>query len=36
LSLTANHSEEILANLVAAMVQARDEYSSARAASVSR
>jgi 8-amino-7-oxononanoate synthase len=36
LSLTANHSEEILANLVAAMVQARDEYSSARAVSVSR
>jgi len=36
LSLTANHSEEILANLVAAMVQARDEYSSACAVSVSR
>jgi 8-amino-7-oxononanoate synthase len=36
LSLTANHSEEILANLVAAMVQARGEYSPARAASVSR
>jgi 8-amino-7-oxononanoate synthase len=36
LSLTANHSQEILANLVAAMVHARDEYSPARAASVSR
>jgi 8-amino-7-oxononanoate synthase len=36
LPLTANHSEEILANLVAAMVQARDEYSPARTASVSR
>ena len=36
LSLTANHSEEVLANLVAAMIQARDEYSPARTASASR
>ncbi|MGA7793581.1 MAG: aminotransferase class I/II-fold pyridoxal phosphate-dependent enzyme, partial [Candidatus Acidiferrales bacterium] len=36
LSLTAKHSEEILANLVAAMMQARSELSTARAVSVSR
>ena len=36
LSLTAKHSEEMLTDLVAAMIQARDEYSSARAASVCR
>jgi 8-amino-7-oxononanoate synthase len=33
LSLTANHSQEILANLVAAMVEARDEFSAAQTAS---
>jgi 8-amino-7-oxononanoate synthase len=36
LSLTAKHSKEILANLVAAMIQARNESSTARAVSVSR
>jgi 8-amino-7-oxononanoate synthase len=36
LSLTAKLSTEILAELVAAMVQARDEFSTARAAAVSR
>jgi 8-amino-7-oxononanoate synthase len=36
LSLTAKHSKDILANLVAAMMQARSENSSARAVSVSR
>jgi 8-amino-7-oxononanoate synthase len=36
LSLTAKHSEEILTNLVAAMIQARSENSSARAVSVFR
>jgi 8-amino-7-oxononanoate synthase len=36
LSLTAKHSKEILTNLVAAMIQARSENSSARAVSVSR
>ena len=36
LSLTAKLSKDILAELVAAMVQARDKYSSARAVSVSR
>jgi len=36
LSLTEKHSEEILANLVAAMIQARNESSTARAVSVSR
>jgi 8-amino-7-oxononanoate synthase len=36
LSVTANHSEDILADLLAVMVQARNEYSTARAASVSR
>ncbi len=36
LSLTAKHSEEILTELVAAMIQARSEYSTARTASVSR
>ena len=36
LSLTAKHSQEILTDLVAAMVQARSQYSTARAAAVSR
>ena len=36
LSLTAKHSKEILADLVAAMIQARNESSAARAVSVSR
>jgi len=36
LSLTAKHSKEILANLVAAMIQARNESSTMRAVSVSR
>ena len=36
LSLTAKHSKEILAELVAAMIQARNESSTARAVSVSR
>jgi 8-amino-7-oxononanoate synthase len=36
LSLTAKHSKEILANLVAAMIHARSESSAARAVSVSR
>ena len=36
LSVTAKHSKEILAELVAAMVQARSEYSTARSASVSQ
>jgi 8-amino-7-oxononanoate synthase len=36
LSLTAKHSQEILSDLVAAMIQARSQYSTARAASVSR
>jgi 8-amino-7-oxononanoate synthase len=36
LSLTAKHSEEILAELVAAMVQARENLSFARTVSVSR
>jgi 8-amino-7-oxononanoate synthase len=36
LSLTAKHSKEILANLVAAMIQARSESSTVRAVSVSR
>ena len=36
LSLTAKLSKDVLAELVAAMVQARDELSSARAVSVSR
>ncbi len=36
LSLTAKLSKDILAELVAALVQARDKYSSARAVSVSR
>jgi 7-keto-8-aminopelargonate synthetase-like enzyme len=36
LSVTANHSEDILADLLVAMVQARNEYSAARAASVFR
>jgi 8-amino-7-oxononanoate synthase len=36
LSLSAKHSKEILADLVAAMVQARSEYSAARAVSVSQ
>jgi 8-amino-7-oxononanoate synthase len=35
LSLTAKHSEDILAELVAALVHARSEYSSAQAVSVS-
>jgi 8-amino-7-oxononanoate synthase len=36
LSLTAKHSKEILANLVATLLQARSEYSTVRAVSVSR
>jgi len=36
LSLTAKHSEDILAELVAALVYARNEYSTARAVSVSQ
>jgi 8-amino-7-oxononanoate synthase len=36
LSLTAKHSEKNLSDLVAAMVEARAEYSAARAVSVSR
>jgi len=36
LSLTAKHSSEILTNLVAAMIQARSESSTARAVSISR
>jgi 8-amino-7-oxononanoate synthase len=36
ISLTAKHSEDILAELVLAMVHARDEYSSTRAVSVSQ
>jgi 8-amino-7-oxononanoate synthase len=36
LSLTAKHSEQNLSDLVAAMVEARAEYSATRAASVSR
>jgi 8-amino-7-oxononanoate synthase len=36
LSLTAKHSKELLANLVAAMIHARSESSAARAVSVSR
>jgi 8-amino-7-oxononanoate synthase len=36
ISLTAKHSEDILAELVLAMVHARDEYSSPRAVSVSQ
>jgi 8-amino-7-oxononanoate synthase len=36
ISLTAKHSEDILAELVLAMVQARNEYSTARAVSVSQ
>ncbi len=36
LSLTAKHSEDILAELVAVLVQARNEYSTARAVSVSQ
>jgi len=36
ISLTAKHSEDILAELVAAIVQARDEYFSARAVSISQ
>ncbi len=36
LSLTARHSKEILTNLVAAMIHARSEHSTARAVSVSR
>jgi 8-amino-7-oxononanoate synthase len=36
LSLTAKHSEDILAELVAALIRARSEYSSARSVSVSR
>jgi 8-amino-7-oxononanoate synthase len=36
LSLTAKHSEDILAELVAMLVQARNEYSSTRAVSVSQ
>ncbi len=36
LSLTATHSEEHLTELVAAMIQARSEHSTARAVSVSR
>ena len=35
LSLTAKHSEDILAELVAGLVHARDEFSKARAAAVS-
>jgi len=36
LSLTAKHSEDILAELVSVLVQARDEYFPARAASISQ
>ena len=36
LSLSSKHSEDILTELVAAMIQARDKYSSARTVSVSR
>jgi 8-amino-7-oxononanoate synthase len=36
LSLTAKHSKEILANQVATLLQARSEYSTVRAVSVSR
>jgi 8-amino-7-oxononanoate synthase len=36
ISLSAKHSEDILAELVAAMVQARDEYSAARTVSASQ
>jgi 8-amino-7-oxononanoate synthase len=36
ISLTAKHSEDILAELVLAMVHARNEYSTARAVSVSQ
>jgi len=36
ISLTTKHSEDILAELVAAMVQARNEYPSARAVSASQ
>jgi 8-amino-7-oxononanoate synthase len=36
ISLTAKHSEDILAELVLAMVQARNEYSSPRSVSVSQ
>jgi 8-amino-7-oxononanoate synthase len=36
LSLTSNHSEEILAALVAAMIQAREKLSTARAYSICR
>jgi 8-amino-7-oxononanoate synthase len=36
ISLTAKHSEDILAELVLAMVHARNEYSSPRAVSVSQ
>jgi 8-amino-7-oxononanoate synthase len=36
LSLTAKHSKEMLSELVAAMVQARDNYSFARTVSVCR
>ena len=36
LSLTAKHTEDILANLVAAIIQARNDHPTARALSVSR